>query len=172
MPPLRIWAPRDRLEAPALNANFSLVAAGAMPGALCPVGADVSIGSPNTNWDLLVTQPAEGDDLGGYWKAEGFLIVPQGLGGLHVLTFGIAGLLGAAKGNCLRITVNGWGVASVVVPLWASGVAGHTPSIVISIANLAADFATPSFTVASDVATTVRLGPVRIIRLASFGLYK
>lgn len=170
MAPLRVWGPQDRLEAPDLNANFGLVAEGRMPGALCPAGQAVNLPA-NVATDLAIPEPAEGSDQGGYWQA-GELLIPRGLGGWHRLSVGVAGLTGAPKGDALRVSIDGFGVPGLLFRVVASNVAGVEAGRILTLDHAPAEGTSISVTVAADSATTARLFLVRIVRLASFGLFK
>lgn len=169
--PLRSWAPWDRLTAEDLNAQFAIVTEGRMPGAFCPSGSDVSVAA-NVATELAITEPADGDDVGGYWQSNGRLVIPRGFGGWHTLTIGLAGLQGAAKGNNLRVTVNGIGAGGNLFIVGATGQAGIESGRLMTFTWNPPELNAMWITIAADIATSVRLTLVRIVRLASMGLYK
>lgn len=107
--PLKVWAPYDRLDAADLNANFSLVAAGQMPGVYSgAVGAAATVTVAGGWTDLAPATPTI--DAGGFWNATTKrAVIPAGLGGLYLVvsTLGIA-----ATGNPNLVSVRNTGAGA------------------------------------------------------------
>lgn len=166
---VKTWVPNELLKSADLNGAFTTVAQGYMPGIVCFAGAAVTGIAPGVATELSPAAPVAGNDQGGYWSAANSrIVIPVGLGGLYAVSYLIS-TTGGTKGDFASAFMQGGNQGQATYFARTGSTMWQTIAYVGPLADGATLWAQGTlYTTGGDMT----LSNLRVLRLATFGLYK